>query len=125
MKTKEELLNINPLVFAFIGDAVHTLFVRHSSFGEGTILVKNLHKKGSELCCAKKQAATLDKLIPSLTEEELDLVRRTRNTKTSNSAKGATDEEYKKSTCFEALIGWHYLQKNIQRVDFLLQSSVN
>ena len=121
---KEELTSYNPLVFAFVGDALHTLFVRNHVLKLGNTLVKDQHKKSIALCNAKTQATTLDRIIKSLSEEEIAIVKRARNTKTTHSAKNASDEEYKKSTSFEALLGWHYLQGNTERVEFLLRNSV-
>ena len=90
----------------------------------GNTLVKDQHKKSVALCNAKKQAEALKRILNSLSEEELAIVKRARNTKTTHGAKNASDEEYKQATSFEALLGWHHLQNNVERVNFLLTESV-
>ena len=56
------------------------------------------------------QAAALEALTAELTEEELAVVKRGRNTK-SAVPKSASMHEYRMSTAFEALVGWLFLDK--------------
>ena len=60
-------------------------------------------------------------LIPSLKENELNIVRRARNAKTNNIAKNSDIETYKKATSYEALIGYLYLTGNFERLNEILK----
>lgn len=117
---KTSVNKISSLTLAFIGDAVYSLFVR-----KRFVFVKDdkgfeLNKKTADIVCASSQAKAVDKLLPLLTEEELAVYKRGRNTKKGTRAKHATVSEYNKSTGFEALVGYLYLLGENERLDFLL-----
>ena len=123
--TQNKLNELNPLVLAFIGDGVHTMFVRDYVVKSALLKLNNYNKTCSSFCKAKTQAKVLDNIIESLTEEEQNIVRRTRNTKTNNIAKNSNLVEYKKATCFEALVGWLYLSGQNCRLQEILNASIN
>lgn len=117
---KTSVNKISSLTLAFIGDAVYSLFVR-----KRFVFVKDdkgfeLNKKTADIVCASSQAKAVDKLLPLLTEEEIAVYKRGRNTKKGTRAKHATVSEYNKSTGFEALVGYLYLLGENERLDFLL-----
>ena len=70
---------LSPTALAFIGDAVHTLYIRKAVIDRAA--GATLHVVASEHCNASAQAAVLDELIKRnvLTEDELDMARRARN----------------------------------------------
>ena len=111
---------LSPLNLAFIGDAVHTLFVRQQFLHSSDEKVGSLNKKVAEVVCAKNQAEIIDKLMPLLTEEEKAIFKRGRNTKKGTRAKNASVAEYNKSTGFEAVVGYLYLSGQMERLNFLL-----
>lgn len=121
---EQQLIQINPLVLAFVGDSVHTMFVRERVVKSTLEKLNNYNKQCAHYCKAKTQAKVLDLLQGELTEQEQDIVRRTRNTKTNNIAKNSNLVEYKKATCFEALIGWLYLGGQEQRLQEFLNKSI-
>lgn len=116
---EKDFLEISPITLAFIGDGVHTLFVRDKVVKSG--FWSGFHKKSSSLCNAKAQSIKLDQLLPILTLDEKDIVRRARNAKTQNIAKNSDVETYKKATSFEALIGYLYLKGDYARLDYILK----
>lgn len=118
--TKKQLLELSPLVLAFIGDSVHTLYVRDGVVKSSNMTANNLHKKASLKCKATHQAKVLDEILNLLTQEEQDVVRRTRNCKVNHTAKNSSLEDYKKATSYEALIGWLYLQGDYERMEKFL-----
>ena len=122
--TKQQLKETSPLVLAFIGDGIHTLFVRDFVVTKNLQKLNDYNRQCSTFCKAKTQSKVLDLLVCDLTEEEKDVVRRTRNTKTHNIAKNSNLVEYKKATCFEALVGWLYLSGQNQRLNEILQKSL-
>ena len=112
------------LSYAFIGDAVHTLFVRENVISKNEVKMDNANKLASRFCKATHQAEVLDKIYDELTDEEKEIVRKTRNIKNKHKAKNTDIMTYKKATCFEALVGFHYLEKNRERLEFLLKKSI-
>lgn len=92
--------------YAYFGDAVWEIKVR-----EKTIRMTNnagkLHKLTTEKVKASYQAELLLKIEPYLTEEELDITRRGRNLPIP-SGRRQNQNEYRKATAFETLLGWWY-----------------
>lgn len=112
---------MNPIVLAFIGDGVHTLYVRDRVVKESNLLVNDCHIKSAKFCKAKTQAEKLNLISSILTEDEQDIVRRARNAKTHNIAKNSDIETYKKATSYEALIGYLYLIGKYDRLKEILK----
>lgn len=125
---KQELLNhllqTNLLSLAFIGDAVHTLYVRHQILATDLNKMQNYHTAAARYCKASHQARTLKTIEPLLTETEQEIIRRARNAKPKHQAKNANAEEYRLSTMFEALIGYLYLSEETDRLEKFLKISV-
>lgn len=107
---------LNPLKLAFVGDGVYELLVREKLVCEGNYPVGKLNKMKVEKVCCKAQSEAISKLSSFLTEEELAIFKRGRNTHTNHTPKNASDEEYHKATGLEALIGYTYLKGDIKRV---------
>ena len=95
--------------YAHIGDAVWELFVRKYTIYK-TQNLKLLHKITTERVNLVYQAEMLDFLEPMLDEQEQDLARRARNCKIPVGRRN-NQFEYRKSTAFEALVGYWYLEK--------------
>lgn len=67
---------------------------------------------------ATQQAELLQLLMPSLTEPELDLVRRARNLKATGFRK-VDQTSYRHATAFEALLGYLYLTDLVRLKEIL------
>lgn len=121
---KEDVLQMSPLVWAYMGDAVYEKYIREYVIKQG--LCKNglLHKKSIKYVSAKNQAEILKGLEAELTEDELDIVRRGRNSNPHSHAKNADIIEYKYATGFEALIGYLYLIEENERLNEILQKCI-
>ena len=105
----------NPLILAFIGDAVHTLNVR-AQLAAADAKVSDIHKSAILKCCAKSQAAEYDALYGSFSDIEKDIANRARNAKHNTVPKSCTLAEYQKATALEAVLGYRYLiQKNKEK----------
>ena len=115
---------MSPVVLAFIGDAVHTLFVRQSVLFSHSFNPNKYNSYCSRFCSAVSQAKVLDQIKENLSSEEEDIVRRARNYKTNNIAKNASIEEYKKATSFEALIGYLHITNQKERLEEILNISL-
>ena len=129
----EELININrnpeevnlmsPLTWAYIGDCVYELYIRTKLVNETNLKPHNLHIEAIKYVKAKAQAELLEKMMDKLTEEEQDIVRRTRNTQNHHLPKNSNVTEYMYATAFEGLIGYLYLTKQTKRIKELLKNS--
>ena len=108
---------------AFIGDAVHTLFVRENLLQEN-LTINSLNKKCNKFCSARHQAKVVDLIVDTLDETELQIFKRGRNLDSKTRAKNATCEEYRKATAFETLVGFLYLENKTERLNYVLNISL-
>lgn len=111
----------SPLALAYIGDSVFDLLIKTYIVTNGNKQTNKYHKEVSALVKAKSQAEYIDILMDNLSEDEVDIYKRGRNATTHSKAKNATMSEYRKATGFEALIGYLYLNGNIQRLNEILE----
>lgn len=93
--------------YAHIGDAVYEVFIR-----ERTILLtsnlKKLHQYTVHFVNASFQTELLEKITPSLTEQELELSRRARNIPTSSSRR-IDRALHSSATSLEVVLGYNYV----------------
>lgn len=117
---------LNSLALAYIGDAVYEVHVRNHLIMSGQIRPNELHQRAVSFVSATAQASVIHHWIKEeiLTEEEAAVVRRGRNAKSHSTPKNMPIHAYRHATAFEALIGYHYLEKNETRLDELLHLSV-
>ena len=106
---------LHPLMLAYIGDAFFALYIRTRLLAYEQGKVRVIHSFSAKMVSATSQANVVRQLEPELTELELDIVRRGRNSK-STVPKSATVVDYRSSTGFEALLGYLYLSKNYDRL---------
>lgn len=118
--SRDKAINMNPVVLAFIGDAVYSLFVREKTAFENDFKSGKLNEITANIVQAKAQAKLIDSVLPFLTEEEVDIFRRGRNAKKPSHSKSAKISEYNKSTGFEAVLGFLYVTGNYERLNFIL-----
>ncbi|MBO7187453.1 MAG: Mini-ribonuclease 3 [Clostridia bacterium] len=111
---------MNPVVLAFIGDAVYTLFVRENLALNHDLKTGELNKLSTLKVRASAQSERMNALLSILSEDETDIYKRARNAKKPTKAKSASIAEYNRSTGFEAVIGYLYLTGNTDRLAFLL-----
>ena len=101
---------MNNLVMAYLGDAVFELYVREYLINTGICKVKDLQKRSIEYVSAKSQSLILDTLMNKKVFKPLqeEIIKRGRNAH-SNQNKSTDIVTYKKSTGFECLIGYLYM----------------
>ena len=110
----------NALQLAYIGDCVYSLLIRLNALREGKG-VKSMHQRTTGMVNAAAQARALEWVFDTLEEDEKDIVRRGRNAHSRHQApKSASTAQYSASTGFEALIGYHYLTGQTDRINELL-----
>lgn len=113
--------DFSALTLAYVGDGVYELFIRTKLLENGDMKVNKLHKIAKNYVSAKAQCVIITKITDELTEEEIGIFKRGRNTKVNTKAKNADLHEYHVATGMEALIGYLYLSKKEKRLNEILQ----
>jgi len=121
---KRDPSQINPLVLAYIGDAVYELYIRTLLVSKSNAHVHRLHMDSVKFVKAKAQSDIIHKIMDKLTEDEQNIVRRGRNAKSGTIPKNADVTEYKYATGFESLIGYLYLMDDHSRLVDILKMAV-
>ncbi len=111
----------SPLTLAFLGDAVYELFIRAHIVKNSNTSANMLHKKAVVFVKADAQCEAYDKIEPHLTEEEIKIFKRGRNSKVNTKAKNASLAAYKKATGFETLVGYLYVKGESERLNELFK----
>lgn len=119
-----DIRTYSPLTFAYIGDAVFEMVVRTVIVEQGQRPAETLHKHTTKIVCAETQAKLIEAVYDTLSEEEQNVYRRGRNTKTNSTAKNASLSDYKKATGFEALCGYLFLKNDMARVIAIIKSAL-
>lgn len=118
MQTKE----INVLVLAYLGDTIYENYIRRFLIERGIANVNDLQKESVKYVSAKSQASYLQKMIDInfLSEEEIVIVKRARNYKTTSHPKNCDIVTYKYATGLESLIGYLELENRRSRIDEIM-----
>lgn len=118
MLTKE----INVLVLAYLGDTVYENYVRRYLIEKKIGNVNDLQKESIKYVSAKSQATYLTEMLESnfLREEEIEIVKRARNYKTTSHPKNCDIITYKYATGLESLIGYLDLENNKERINEIM-----
>ena len=119
---KQDLLNMSSLGFAYLGDAVYEVLVRAWLCLHGKLTPGRQHKAALAYVAAPRQAALLERILPLLTQEEAQVLKRGRNASPHSYPKGATRQEYLAATGLEALFGWLYLRGETDRLNTLFET---
>lgn len=116
------VLEINVLVLAYLGDTIYENYIRRHLINSGIGNVNDLQNNATNYVSAVNQAKFLTEMTNSnfLTEEELDVVKRARNYKTTSHPKSCDIITYKYATGLEALIGYLDLKNNKERIDEIM-----
>lgn len=113
---KPDIKTIPTLNLAFIGDGVFDLLVREHLVLGSNDHVGELNRAKVEMVNCKSQAEFIKKLLPNLTEEEVEIYKRGRNTKVNSASKHSTLSDYHAATGLEALFGYLYLKGEDARI---------
>ena len=117
--SETEVNRISMLGLAHVGDGVYELLTRSLLCQQGHTDVQELHRLTVARVRAEAQARAAEKLLPRLTEEELILYRRGRNTHVNSVPHNAELKDYHAATGLEALFGWLFLQGRTERIETL------
>lgn len=105
----------SPLTLAYIGDCVYEMYIRTFLIKDSNHNVNKLHKTATKYVCCKAQAELFRKIENKLTEDELAVYKRGRNTK-SHVPKNSDMKDYRAATGVEALIGYLYIKGENERI---------
>lgn len=113
---------MNGLSLAYIGDAYFEIMVRDYLLEKGITKVNELHKEAIKFTSGEAQAKFIDLFFENniLTENEIDIYKKGRNSATSH-RKNLSGAEYQKATGFEAVIGFLYESKDLERLNDLFK----
>lgn len=117
---KHKANSYSPLALAYIGDGVYEMFVRTYVINKGNMPVNKMHKTSRELVRASAQAKIYYLIEDVLTETEMAVLKRGRNAKSISIPKNGDVTEYRHATGLEALIGYLYIDGQIERIKELI-----
>ena len=113
---------INVLVLAYLGDSIYENYVRKYLIDKGFSNVNDLQTESIKYVSAVSQAKYLQSMLDEdfLTQEEIDVFKRARNSKTTSHPKSCDIITYKYATGLEAVIGFLELTNNKERIDKIM-----
>lgn len=123
-KNELDVKTLSPLTWAYIGDCVYELYIRTYLINKTRLKPHKLHIEAIKYVKADAQAKIMEGIKEILNEEELDIVRRTRNAENHHLPKNATLQDYMYATAYEGLLGYLYLTKQSERLKEILDISV-
>ncbi|SEN59987.1 ribonuclease-3 family protein [Lihuaxuella thermophila] len=112
---------LNPLLLAYLGDAVYEVFVRYHLVAKGMLRPRDLQREATRYVSAVAQAKAGRQIESFLTEEEMNILKRGRNAKSGSIPKNTKISDYRYSTGLEALIGYLYASGNEQRLQEIME----
>lgn len=117
-----QTIEINVLVLAYLGDTIYENYVRKYLIGKGIGNVNDLQKESINYVSAKSQAKFLQDMLDNnfLSDEEITVVKRARNYKTTSHPKNCDIVTYKYATGLESLIGYLDLEGKRDRIDEIM-----
>lgn len=105
--------------FSYIGDAVIALVYKLRLLNDGRIKTRTIYENSKKFLSAKSHSKFVDLIYSKFNSEEMNYYKRAVN---SNGAKKrGNDTDYRKSTGFEAVIGYLFLTHNYSRIKELLE----
>ena len=123
----EDVKQLNALALAYMGDAVLEQKVREHLLLAGRVKPNTLHKEATKYVSAKAQSFVVHRMMDEafLTEEELAIFRRGRNAKSGTVPKNTDVQTYRNSSGFEAVLGYLYLVKQLERVYEIIDYAID
>lgn len=116
-----DVRELSSLSLAFIGDSVYELFIRTKILSGGSRPAGELHKIAVGYVKAKAQSMAMHEISKSLSEEEMAIYKRGRNTNIHTVPKNADMNDYRQATGLEALVGYLFITKQEERLLEILE----
>ena len=107
---------INGIALAFEGDAVYSMYIRRHLIFQGMTKPNKLHQAATRYVSARAQASLIESMLEQeiLTEKELEIYKRGRNTNSHTKAKNAD------VVTFEAVMGYLHMTGELSRLEELI-----
>ena len=112
------------LALAYMGDGGEEQLVGGGGGAHSNMQPHKYHVEVSKIVKAVNQADYIDQIMEELSEDELDVYKRGRNTNTHSKAKNATMGQYRKATGLEALYGYLYLKGDMERLQYFVNGMI-
>lgn len=118
------VLEINVLVLAYLGDTIYENYVRKHLINKKIGNVNDLQTMSINYVSAVNQAKFLQKLMDDnfFSEEEINVIKRARNYKSNSHPKNCDIVTYKHATALEALIGYLELTNQHERINEIMSN---
>jgi ribonuclease-3 family protein len=119
------VIQYNGLTLAYLGDAIYELKIRTYLLNQGLTKVHDLHQNAIKYTNSASQSkAALTMMDGFYTEKETQVFKRGRNQSASHKPKNVDVQTYNQSTGFEAVIGYLYLNQAYDRVDEIVEKTI-
>lgn len=105
---------------AYVGDACYELYIREYVLNKGITKLWELHSECVKYVSRAGQNYIIKNLLVELSEEEVSIFKRGRNYNYKDKS-----AEYVNASGFEALIGYLYLKKDNERLEYILKKSIS
>ncbi len=120
------MIQLNGAALAYIGDAYYELCIRRYLIDRQLTKVNDLHKEAITFTSAVSQAKAADYLLEHFyNEEEVGIFKRGRNQTSGRKPKNTDLATYHAATGFEAVIGYLYLDQRKDRLDDLINQTID
>ena len=113
---------ISPLTLAFVGDGVYDLLVREHLVRKANRPVGELNKIKVSLVNCKSQAVFAKAIMGELTDKEMSIYKRGRNSAPKCTPKNGSVADYHSATGLECLFGYLHLNGETERINKLFNS---
>lgn len=108
---------------AYLGDARHSLYVRHRLVASGLSKSGDLNRESLKYVTAEAQAEMYRAVEPLLLDDERDVYRRAYNSGHLSKPKRASHADYRCATGFEAVIGMLHWIGDEERLEMILNEA--
>ncbi|MGL5296492.1 MAG: Mini-ribonuclease 3 [Culicoidibacterales bacterium] len=117
---------LNGIALAYMGDACLDQFVRAYLLRQGITKPHELQRGAIRFVSAKAQNTIVQTLLSEVffTEEEENYYRRGRNAQSHTKPKNCDIQTYRRSTGFEAVLGYLFLTEQHERIEQICQRAV-
>ena len=122
--SEKEAMQYSPLALAYIGDSIYDLKIKEYFVMRSNMQSEKYHKLVTGIVSANAQSEFVDSIMQQLTEQELEIYKRGRNSTPHTKAKNASLSNYLKATGLEAVMGFLYLTGKSDRISELIDMAL-
>ena len=123
MENSKNVNLIPTLALAYLGDSVIELLVRDRLITEGLCHPKDLNRASRDFVTLEAQSSAVENILPILTEDELSMFKRGRNSKPHTVPKHGDRIQYLRATGLEVLFGYLYKSGKTERLGELFAAA--